>query len=47
MVRVIMEMGIQIEQADMGKRLLIYGAGVAGQALLREIRSNPHLVYTV
>ena len=46
-VRVIIEMGIQIEQADSDKRLLIYGAGAAGQALLREIRSNPQLVYRI
>jgi FlaA1/EpsC-like NDP-sugar epimerase len=48
-VRVIMELGIQIDHTDTrkSKKLLIYGAGVAGQALLREIRSNPQLVYSV
>jgi FlaA1/EpsC-like NDP-sugar epimerase len=46
-VRIIMEMGTQIRQTEAAKRLLIYGAGAAGQALLREVRSNPQLVYTV
>jgi FlaA1/EpsC-like NDP-sugar epimerase len=46
-VRMMMEIGIQIRQTDAGKRLLIYGAGGAGQAVLREIRSNPQLVYSV
>jgi len=50
-VRVIMEMGIQLGEVGTGKsnskNLLIYGAGVAGQALLREIRSNSQLVYRV
>jgi FlaA1/EpsC-like NDP-sugar epimerase len=45
--RVVMEMAIQIEQTGVGKSLIIYGAGVSGQALLREIRSNPQLVYSV
>ena len=30
-----------------GKRILIYGAGTAGQALLREIRFNAQLRYEV
>ena len=47
LVRALMEIGIRIQQADAGKRLLIYGAGVAGQALLREIRSNARLSYHV
>jgi FlaA1/EpsC-like NDP-sugar epimerase len=42
-----METGIQIQQAGAGKRTLIYGAGIAGQALLREIRSNSQLVFHV
>ncbi len=46
-VRLIMEAGIQIQQAGGGKRVVIYGAGIAGQALLREIRSNPQLAYKV
>ncbi|MDQ6663394.1 MAG: polysaccharide biosynthesis protein [Acidobacteriota bacterium] len=34
-------------QADPGKRIVIYGAGTAGITLLREIRNNPNLLYTV
>ena len=45
-VRLMMETGIQIHAAG-DKKVLIYGAGFAGQALLREIRSNPQLHYTV
>src|SRR5260370_25788627 len=32
---------------NLGTRILIYGAGVAGQALVREIRSNSQLGFTV
>jgi FlaA1/EpsC-like NDP-sugar epimerase len=46
-VRMLMETGIQIQRAAVGKRVLIYGAGIAGQALLREIRSNSQLVFHV
>jgi FlaA1/EpsC-like NDP-sugar epimerase/lipopolysaccharide/colanic/teichoic acid biosynthesis glycosyltransferase len=46
-VRMLMEAGIQIQRAGAGKRVLIYGAGIAGQALLREIRSNSQLVFQV
>ena len=46
-VRVMMEAGIQIQRTGARKRLLIYGAGIAGQSILREIRSNPQLVCTV
>lgn len=34
-------------QAQPGKRIVIYGAGTAGITLLREIRNNPNLLYTV
>ncbi len=34
-------------QADPGKRIVIYDAGTAGITLLREIRNNPNLLYTV
>ena len=47
MVRAIMEMGIQVQRQDAGRRVLIYGAGAAGAALLREMRSNPQLRYDV
>jgi FlaA1/EpsC-like NDP-sugar epimerase len=47
LVRVMMEAGIQIQRTGARKRLLIYGAGMAGQSILREIRSNPQLVCTV
>ena len=46
-VRMLMEAGIQIQRASGGKRVLIYGAGIAGQALLREIRSNSQLEFQV
>jgi FlaA1/EpsC-like NDP-sugar epimerase len=46
-VRLAMEIGIQVQQASAGKRLLIYGAGISGQALVREIRSNAQLPYSV
>jgi lipopolysaccharide/colanic/teichoic acid biosynthesis glycosyltransferase len=46
-VRMLMEAGIQIQRASGGKRILIYGAGIAGQALLREIRSNSQLEFQV
>lgn len=35
------------ELAPAGRRVLIYGAGVAGSTLLREIRSDPFLRYDV
>ncbi len=46
-VRMTMETGVRLQEAGAAKRLLIYGAGAAGLALLREIRSNPQLVYDV
>jgi len=46
-VRTIMEMGIRVQRKDAGRRVLIYGAGAAGLALLREIRSNSQLRYDV
>jgi FlaA1/EpsC-like NDP-sugar epimerase len=46
-VRVAMEAGIQIKRTDQERNVLIYGSGVAGQSLLREIRANSQLTYTV
>jgi FlaA1/EpsC-like NDP-sugar epimerase len=46
-VRILMEAGTYIKQADGAKRAVIYGAGFGGQALLREIRLNPNLGYAV
>jgi len=45
--RMIAEAGAQLNQIEGGKRILIYGAGTAGQALLREIRFNAQLRYEV
>jgi FlaA1/EpsC-like NDP-sugar epimerase len=39
--------GMVVSNHQPGKGLLIYGAGTAGLTLLREIRSNPSLGYTV
>ncbi len=44
--RVVYEAGTQARN-NLDKRILIYGAGTAGQALVREIRSNSRLHYTV
>jgi len=45
-VRMAAEAAVQLNQIG-GKRILIYGAGTAGQALLREIRFNPQLNYDI
>ncbi len=45
--RMLAEAGAQLNQVEGGKRILIYGAGTAGQALLREIRFNAQLRYEV
>jgi FlaA1/EpsC-like NDP-sugar epimerase len=37
----------QLRRIETCKRILIYGAGTAAQALLREIQSNSHLRYDV
>jgi FlaA1/EpsC-like NDP-sugar epimerase len=44
--RMVYEAGSQWKPS-LGMRTLIYGAGKSGQALVREIRSNNHLRYTV
>lgn len=45
--RMVVEAAAQLRQAEPGKRILIYGAGTAGQMLVREIRSNSQLLYEV
>ena len=44
--RMVYEAGTQAK-SNLGTRILIYGAGAAGQALVREIRSNNQLPYAV
>jgi FlaA1/EpsC-like NDP-sugar epimerase len=46
-VRLLHEMRGGLNASDDAKGLLIYGAGVAGLSLAREIRSNPSLGYRV
>jgi FlaA1/EpsC-like NDP-sugar epimerase len=46
-VRLVMEAKAKGPQNGTAKRTLIYGAGVAGLTLLREIRANPKLPYRV
>lgn len=46
-VRMITEIGVRVNQGGSGKLAFIYGAGSAGQAILREIRSNPRVGYSV
>jgi FlaA1/EpsC-like NDP-sugar epimerase len=50
-LRVIVRLAVEAMQAGQPvtrqKRTLIYGAGVAGIALLREVRNNPRLAYHV
>lgn len=45
--RVVADAVVQRRQASSGKRVLIYGAGSAGITLIREIRANPKLPYSV
>lgn len=46
-VRLVFDLVRANRQPDPGKRIVIYGAGESGVILLREIRSNPNLLYTV
>jgi FlaA1/EpsC-like NDP-sugar epimerase len=46
-VRIVFETARQSRNSGSSKRILIYGAGAAGQILAREIRSNLALRYTV
>ncbi|MBI3697017.1 MAG: sugar transferase, partial [Acidobacteria bacterium] len=46
-VRLAAEGVFQGRASGPGRRILIYGAGTAGAMLLREIRSDPKLAYTV
>ena len=46
-VRVVFENTRRSAARSASKRILIYGAGVAGQILARELRSNPTLRYSV
>lgn len=46
LVRILFESGRRLDSA-LGARIFVYGAGKAGVALLREIRSDPKLRYAV
>lgn len=45
--RMVVETAAQARKTELPKRVLIYGAGDAGVMLLREIRNNPALPYSV
>ncbi len=46
-IRVVAEVNSQERQAESGPRTLIYGAGFAGDLLLRELRANSRLPYRI
>lgn len=47
LIRIVAETADQGSQPDFAKRTLIYGAGVAGDILVREIRANRSMPYRV
>jgi FlaA1/EpsC-like NDP-sugar epimerase len=47
LARIIRDLALRTKDEAEAKRVLIYGAGLAGDMLLREIRSNPRLAYDV
>jgi len=47
LARILRDFALRSKDEALGKRVVIYGAGQAGDMLLREIRSNPRLAYDV
>ena len=47
LARIVRDFALRTKDETQGKRVVIYGAGQAGDMLLREIRSNPRLAYDV
>jgi FlaA1/EpsC-like NDP-sugar epimerase len=45
--RIVRDYAVRSKDETLGKRIVIYGAGQAGDMLLREIRTNPRLAYDV
>jgi FlaA1/EpsC-like NDP-sugar epimerase len=47
LARIVRDLALRTKDEGEAKRVVIYGAGQAGDMLLREIRSNPRLAYDV